>query len=170
MSSLSKSSKSVRGFVHRVNVKGKTRNERGIPKHTVSEIDVNEHGFDGDYNRYRETKKAGDSDMAVLIIPLETLEALRSEGWPVEPGDLGENITTSGIDYGAFNSDLVLRIGNEVQLQISKVCDPCTNLYKLNYVGTQKGPAFLRTLLGRRGWYARVIRPGRIRPGDPIVF
>lgn len=105
--------------------------------------------------------------MALLIVPRETLADLVREGWPVRPGDLGENITTEGIPYATFRPGLRFRAG-EVVFEVSKPCTPCDNLYLLPYVGPARGPEFLKVMLDRRGWYARVVREGRVRSGDRI--
>lgn len=101
-------------------------------------------------------------------MPLETINELNNEGWPIKPGDIGENITTNGIPYFQMSPGKTLRIGSEVVIQISRACDPCSNLYLLPYVGDKKGPSFLKVMLGRRGWYARVIQEGTVRKGDEI--
>jgi MOSC domain-containing protein YiiM len=141
--------------------------EHGLPKPSVSEAFVSRAGFEGDFNRYRHEEKNDDPAMALLIVPKETLGELSREGWPVRPGDLGENITTEGIAYGAFAPGRRFRAG-EVLFEVSKACTPCDNLYLLPYVGVSRGPEFLRVMLDRRGWYARVLREGRVRAGDPI--
>jgi len=53
-------------------------------------------------------------------------------------------------------------------LEVSKPCDPCTVLYTLPYVGLERGPAFLRTLQGRRGWFARVLHGGAVSLDTPV--
>jgi hypothetical protein len=35
-------------------------------------------------------------------------------------------------------------------------------------VGIERGPAFLRTLKGRRGWFARVVRGGAVHLETPV--
>ncbi|MCI4372448.1 MAG: MOSC domain-containing protein [Thermoplasmata archaeon] len=125
--------------------------------------------MEGDFNRYRREEKHDDPNMAILIVPLEVLSALNQDGWPVRPGDLGENVTTSGLPNDEFRPSRRVRIG-PVLLEVSKPCDPCDNLYQLSYVGKTRGPAFLRTTLGRRGWYCRVIEEGTIRTGDSARF
>ena len=57
-----------------------------------------------------------------------------------------------------------------VTLEISIICDPCSNLYTLPYVGAERGPAFIKTLMNRRGWYARVLTPGTIKSGDSVTI
>ncbi len=155
------------GVVHQIHRKPETRGERGLPKAPVPEVQVTPQGVEGDFNRYRHEERADDPDMAVLLLPLETIEQLGHEGWPVRPGDLGENITTEGLEYGAFAPGRRFRIGQTV-VEVSKACDPCDNLYELPYVGRGRGPEFLKTTLGRRGWYARVLTSGLVRTGDSI--
>lgn len=105
--------------------------------------------------------------MALLILPTETIEALNREGWPVRPGDLGENITTEGIPYSDLSPPHRFRIGGAVT-EVAKPCEPCDNLYLLPYVGATRGPEFLKVMLGRRGWFARVETEGIVRKGDPV--
>lgn len=101
-------------------------------------------------------------------MPIETIRELNSEGWPIKPGDLGENFTTRGIPYQAFGLGKVFAAGM-MRFQISKVCDPCDNLFLLPYVGASRGPGFLKVMLGRRGWYARVLEEGRVKTGDRLT-
>jgi MOSC domain-containing protein YiiM len=51
---------------------------------------------------------------------------------------------------------------------VTKPCDPCRILFSLPYVGTKRGPEFLRTMLGRRGWFAKVLQGGTVRAGAPV--
>ena len=156
------------GTVLELHRKAERPGERGIPKPSTPEVEILENGVGGDFNRYRHERKADDPTSAVLLIPMETIAALRQEGWPVAPGDLGENITTSGIPYAAFRPGTRVRAG-QAELEVTRPCDPCEYLYGLPYVGPGRGPSFVRTLLHRRGWYCRVRTPGRVRAGDPIV-
>lgn len=156
------------GYVHQINVKPKTPGQRGLPKLPVTEARVTSEGVGGDFNVYRSEKLPGDRDQALLLMPIEMIMALNAEGWTVESGHLGENITTQGIPYGEFAPGKTYTVGGEVVVQVSKACPPCRNLYDLPYVGREKGPAFLRTMVDRRGWYARVLREGAIRVGDLI--
>lgn len=155
------------GRVHRINVKPETPGEEGLPKRHVKAAMAYHRGLEGDFNRYRHEKEADDPTGALLVMPLETLRTLNREGWPVRPGDLGENLTTKGIPYESLAPGKTYGVG-QAEIRISRVCDPCTNLYLLPYVGEAKGPAFVKTMVGRRGWYATVVREGMIRKGDRI--
>jgi MOSC domain-containing protein YiiM len=129
---------------------------------------VNFAGLEGDYNVYRHDISRDDPAMAVLIVPKETIEELGREGWPVRPGDLGENVTSTGIPYTEFVPGRRFRVGGTL-LEISKPCTPCDNLFLLPYVGAERGPEFLKATLDRRGWYARVLEEGTVRTGDAIL-
>jgi MOSC domain-containing protein YiiM len=156
------------GRVVRVGAKGRVEGQRGLPKPAVPLASITAAGVAGDHNVWRSVKRPGDLDMAVLLMTAEALAAIRAEGWPVQPGDIGENLTTEGVPYEAFQPGTRWRAGTAL-LEVSKRCDPCTNLYMLPYVGPARGPAFLRALVGRRGWYLRVLAEGEVRPGDAIA-
>jgi len=156
------------GIVQQINVKPLTPGERGLPKRPVYSAFISHNGLLGDYNVYRQEELRGDPDSALLLFPIETIRELNSEGWPIKPGDLGENLTTKGIQYSDFALGKKFRM-NDVSLQISRACDPCANLFLLPYVGDSKGPAFLKLMLGRRGWYARVLAEGWVKQGDAIA-
>ncbi|HEV8195693.1 MAG TPA: MOSC domain-containing protein [Gemmatimonadales bacterium] len=155
------------GSVQRLSVKPKTPGQRGLPKRAVPRLRVTPAGAEGDYNHYRTTKVAGNPDLAILVLTREVIDALRSEGWPVEPGDLGENLTLDGVRESSLKPGSRIRIG-EVLLEVSEPCDPCTEVYVLPYVGQDKGPAFVRALVGRRGWFTRVLTEGEVLPGAPV--
>jgi MOSC domain-containing protein YiiM len=157
----------VQGRIVQLHLKPKQGRERGLPKRSVPELTMTADGVEGDFNRWRTEKANGDRDQAVLLIREETLADLRSEGWPVRAGELGENLTVAGLPAGVMAPGARLSLGSVI-LEVSKACDPCTVLYSLPYVGIERGPAFLRTLQGRRGWFARVIRGGTIRQSTPV--
>ena len=156
------------GRVFEIHRKPETSGEHGLPKPRVTEAFLSESGLAGDFNRYRHEQKHDDRDMAILVMPRETLHEIAQEGWPVQPGDIGENLTTEGIAYDQILPGRRFRVG-EAELEVSKACTPCDNLYLLPYVGPTRGPEFLKVMLGRRGWYARVVREGRVRSGDSIT-
>jgi len=153
--------------IFQINIKPDTPGEVGLPKMPIKSTIVTEWGLEGDYNRFRKKEKDNDRDMAVMIISTDILNALNNEGWPVKPGDLGENITLANIDYASMAPGQKYKIGS-IELEISIICNPCSNLYKLSYVGEEKGPQFIKTLMNRRGWYARVLKTGQISAGDTV--
>jgi MOSC domain-containing protein YiiM len=156
------------GRVHQLNRKSQVPGERGLPKRPIVEARFTTAGVEGDYNVYRHDVAEDDPNMAVLIVPMETLKDFNREGWPVRPGDLGENVTSVGVAYDDFGPGRRFRIG-EALVEVTKPCTPCDNLFGLPYVGAERGPEFLKVTLDRRGWYAKVLEEGRVRVGDPIA-
>ena len=144
-----------------INVKPNTANEHGIPKTSVISAILSKSGLEGDYNNYRTIKKSRNPDMAVLLFSIETIKELNKEGWPIKPGDLGENFTLTGIPHSYFSPNQQYQIGESL-IEISFECDPCQNLSVLSYVGNTKINKFIKTLMHRRGWYARVLKEGLI--------
>ena len=157
----------MRGRVVQLHLKPKEGRARGLPKRAVPQLSITPAGVQGDFNRWRTEEANGDPDQAVLVLSEEILTALRAEGWPVEAGHLGENLTLADLPPDAFQPGARLHVGGVV-LELSKPCDPCTVLFTLPYVGAERGPAFLRALKNRRGWFARVVHGGAVRPGMPV--
>ncbi|HEY3129110.1 MAG TPA: MOSC domain-containing protein [Acidobacteriota bacterium] len=159
----------MKGTIEQINVKSEKSGERGLPKFSVAASLVTSVGLQDDFNRWRHEKDHDNRDQAVLLIPREMIEQLNREGWPIRPGDLGENFLTAGMEYNAFAVGKRFRLGAAVEIEISKPCQPCNNLYLLPYVGQDKGPSFLGALRDRRGWFARVLKEGRVKVGDSIA-
>lgn len=157
----------MQGRIVQLHLKPREGRARGLPKRAVPQLTITPAGVDGDFNRWRTEEANGDPDQAVLLLSEEILTELRAEGWPVQPGQLGENVTLADLPPDALDPGALVQVG-EVLLEVSKPCDPCTVLYALPYVGVDRGPAFLRTLKGRRGWYARVLHGGTVRPDMPV--
>ena len=155
--------------VFQINVKPNTPGEAGLPKVAIDSAQISFSGVEGDYNRFRANKKNNDPDMAIMLISMDILKDLNNEGWPVNAGDLGENLTLVNIDYGKINPGQRYEIG-EAEIEISIICDPCSNLNVLPYVGKDKTSTFIKTLIKRRGWYARVIKEGIVSSGDSVLL
>ncbi len=155
------------GKILQISVKPSTTGEHGLPKMSVSSAEIHYGGVDGDYNNFRQEKKSGEHDMAVMLITRGILDDLNSEGWPVESGDLGENLTISDLSYISIEPEQKFRMGTAL-IQISFKCEPCTYLYSLPYIGDERGPEFIKTVKDRRGWYARVLEEGVVSAGDII--
>jgi MOSC domain-containing protein YiiM len=156
------------GHILQLNIKPQTPGEYGLPKTAVPELHITRAGADGDYNHHRATKLQGDPDQAILLVTQEVLTQLRTEGWPVRPGDLGENITLDLVPEAALQPGTKVELG-PVLLEVTKPCNPCTELHSLPYVGPERGPQFVRSMVSRRGWYARVLTPGVVRLDTPVA-
>ena len=162
----------MRGTVCELHIKaqnqeGEKKQGVGLPKIAVPSIYVNTQGVVGDYNHFRQRKKEGTPDRALLIYTTGKIMQLANHRWPFMPGHLGENITVEGIPYVAFQPESLWRMG-EATLQITIAATPCSKLKHLPYIGEENIKAFCKMLEGQRGWYARVLKEGEIKKGDSI--
>jgi MOSC domain-containing protein YiiM len=103
----------------------------------------------------------------VHLIGCELLEELRADGYPVRPGELGENVTTSGFDLLALPVGAVLRIG-ETFLGLTGLRNPCLQIERFQ-------PGLFKRVVDssgeghhRAGVMAVVLRGGRITVDDVI--
>jgi MOSC domain-containing protein YiiM len=106
----------------------------------------------------------------VHLIHTELHEELAQKGFKVAPGQMGENITTCGIDLLSLPKGTVLHIGS-VQLEITGLRNPCLQLD-----GIQNGlmQAVLEhdpdgKLIRKAGIMAVVRFGGEVQPNDKIM-
>jgi MOSC domain-containing protein YiiM len=106
----------------------------------------------------------------VHLIHAELFDELRGKGFAVRPGDLGENVTTSGIDLLALPTDTRLHIGATAVVAVTGLRNPCVQID-----GFQKGlmAATLDkdaggNLIRKAGIMSIVLADGDVRPGDAI--
>jgi MOSC domain-containing protein YiiM len=133
----------------------------GLPKRAIAEGELTRGGFAGD--SWAHPNIHGGPKQAVLLIANELIERLRGKGYPVYPGALGENLTTSGMDPDLWRAGQLYRVG-EAEIELTKLREPCNQL-------NVYGPPIKKEIPGAlAGYYARVVRPGRVFPGNPIVL
>src|SRR6185312_8078607 len=70
----------------------------------------------------------------VHLIHAELLDELRGKGFGVAPGDLGENVTTSGIDLLALPGGTRMYLGATAVVEVTGLPNPCVQID-----GFQKG-------------------------------
>jgi MOSC domain-containing protein YiiM len=108
---------------------------------------------------------------------MEGLEELKSAGFALYPGALGENVTTQGLDRRTVRLGQRYRLG-EVIVEITKMRRPCDQLNPYGE-GSIQAAVFDKDVKagitesprwGLAGFYASVIQTGTLRPGDPIVL
>jgi MOSC domain-containing protein YiiM len=106
----------------------------------------------------------------VHLIHEELHDELRASGFAVEPGVMGENVTTRGIDVLALPRGTRLRLGAEAVVEVTGLRNPCGQLN-----GIQQGLLAATvdrgadgSLIRRAGIMGVVLAGGDVRPGDPI--
>jgi MOSC domain-containing protein YiiM len=146
----------------------------GIPKLPIAEAVVTSEGIRGD--SWAHPQIHGGSNQALLLITSEGIAELAVQGFPLYYGALGENLTTSGLDRRRMRAGQRYRAG-EVFLELTKARGPCaaldvfgTGLQRAMYDAQVKAGDASTPRWGLSGFYARVLRPGVIRPHDIIAL
>jgi MOSC domain-containing protein YiiM len=107
----------------------------------------------------------------VHLIHAELCDAVGARGFAVGPGDLGENITTRGIDLLGLPRGAVLAIGADVRLEVTGLRNPCGQIDTFR-------PGLLAAVLDKRpdgsvvrkaGIMTIVRAGGLVHPGDAIA-
>ena len=109
----------------------------------------------------------GGPDQAVYAYAREDLDAwAETLGRPLSSGSFGENITTAGLDVTGALIGERWRIGDEVVLEVSAPRIPCDTF--AHWIAEQ---GWVKRFTERAvpGAYLRVVVPGEIRAGDPVV-
>ena len=106
----------------------------------------------------------------VHLMHTELFDELRAKGFVVRSGELGENVTTSGIDLLALPAGTRLHLGASAVVELTGLRDPCILIDRF-----QKGlmAATLDrdadgNLIRKAGVMGIVIAEGDVRPGDAI--
>ncbi|MET9231149.1 MOSC domain-containing protein [Lentzea sp. NPDC003310] len=106
----------------------------------------------------------------VHLIHAELFDELRGKGFAVAPGEIGENVTTRGIDLLALPTGTRLHLGAEAVVEVTGLRNPCVQIDAFSrgllkeVVG--KGPD--GELVRRAGIMSVVLVGGVVRPGDEI--
>ena len=106
----------------------------------------------------------------VHLMHAELFDEVGADGFEVQPGDLGENITTRGIDLLALPAGTLLRIGEEAVVEITGLRNPCVQIDRfrsglMKRLVHQDADGEVVRLAG----VMSVVRAGgAVRPGDAI--
>ena len=106
----------------------------------------------------------------VHLIHAELHDELRTAGFELEPGRMGENVTTRGIDLLGLPARTLLRLGDSAVVEVTGLRNPCTQLDGLQ-------PGLMTATIDRdesgelvrkAGVMGIVVASGEVRPGDAV--
>jgi len=106
----------------------------------------------------------------VHLIHSELFDELANKGFAVAAGELGENVTTQGIDLLSLPAGTRLHLGEKSVIEVTGLRNPCVQIDRF-----QKG--LMKAVLGKdeqgnvirkSGIMAIVLEGGEVRPGDVI--
>ncbi len=148
-------------------------------KRTVDAVTLVEgHGVDGDAHagatiQHRSRKRWRPQDpnpRQVHLLQAELLDLLRSKGFDVSPGDIGENVLTRNIDLLALPRGARVRLGADAVVEVTGLRNPCVQLDRFQdglreAVLRRSEDGELERLAGVMGV---VLAGGQVRPGDAV--
>ncbi len=129
---------------------------KGIKKTNVEEAQLlPDHGLEGDAH-------AGDWHRQVSLLDIQSIEKIRAAGVDVSPGDFAENLTTEGLRLWELPIGTRVKIGSEAEAEVTQIGKEC---HSKCAIFKQVGDC----VMPREGIFVKILIPGRIKPGDPII-
>ncbi|MCZ8369027.1 MAG: MOSC domain-containing protein [Porphyrobacter sp.] len=106
----------------------------------------------------------------VHLIHAELFDEVAAKGFTVSPADLGENITTQGIDLLALPRGTVLAVGESVRLEVTGLRNPCAQIeaFQPGLLSAVLDKAADGTLIRKSGIMTIVLAGGIVQAGDAI--
>lgn len=106
----------------------------------------------------------------VHLLHEELLAELLLVGLRVLPGQMGENITTRGIDLLSLSAGTRLQLGTEAIVEVTGLRNPCSQIeaFKSGLLAAVLGRAADGSIVRKTGIMGVVVRSGTVNQGDAI--
>jgi MOSC domain-containing protein YiiM len=106
----------------------------------------------------------------VHLIHAELHDELGAAGFTVVAGQMGENITTRGVDLLGLPAGTRLRLGDTAVVEVTGLRNPCAQLNQIEpgLMAATLGRDERGNLIRKAGVMSIVLTGGEVRPGDPV--
>ena len=106
----------------------------------------------------------------VHLVHAELFDELAAQGFTLAPGDIGENVTTRGIDLLGLSTGTKLHLGGQAVVEITGLRNPCAQLdhFRPGLMAAMLGRDADGGLIRKSGVMAIVLAGGLLNGGDPI--
>lgn len=106
----------------------------------------------------------------VHLIHAELHDELRAAGFTVLAGQMGENITTSGIDLLGLPTGTRLHVGETAVIEVTGLRNPCVQIdrFRRGLMKAVLDKDDAGNLIRKAGVMGIVLAGGDVRAGDPI--
>jgi len=106
----------------------------------------------------------------VHLMHVELFAELAAQGFTIAPGDMGENVSTRGLDLLGLPTGTVLRLGGDAEIEITGLRNPCVQLdrFRPGLMAATLVRDAAGGLVRKAGVMAVVRRGGVVRAGDGI--
>jgi MOSC domain-containing protein YiiM len=107
----------------------------------------------------------------IHLMHVELFDELRDQGFEVRPGQLGENITTAGIDLLGLPRGTRLTLGPQAVIEVTGLRNPCVQIdaFRPGLLRAVVQRAADGTIVRKAGIMAIVVKGGPVSPGDPVA-
>ena len=108
----------------------------------------------------------------VHLIHSELHEELKDAGFNVLPGQMGENITTRGINLLGLPTDTLLYLGDKAIVKVTGLRNPCAQLnnFQSGLMAAVLDKDEEGNIIRKAGIMSIVITGGKVKPGDTIAI
>lgn len=108
----------------------------------------------------------------VHLLHQELLGELAAKGLVVSPGQMGENITTRGLELLRLSVGTRLRIGSTAVVELTGLRNPCSQIesFKAGLLAAVLDKANDGSLIRKAGVMGVVVTGGLVHTGDEIVI
>ena len=108
----------------------------------------------------------------VHLIQAELFDEVKAKGFSVEPGQLGENITTRGVNLLALPTGTKLKIGSEAVVELKALRNPCFQIddFQKGLLKAVIDKDEAGNVIRKAGVMGIVLVGGEIRPSDSILI
>lgn len=98
------------------------------------------------------------------------LHAELLDGLGLDPGELGENVTTRGIDLLALSAGTHVHLGERAVVEVTGLRNPCVQIenHRKGLLAEVVGRDPAGEIVRRAGIMAVVLQGGHVRPGDVV--
>jgi MOSC domain-containing protein YiiM len=106
----------------------------------------------------------------VHLLHSELFDELRAAGFAIDPADLGENITTLGIDLLGLPRGTLLHVGQSTVLEVTGLRNPCRHIeqFRAGLLAAVLGKTTDGRVVRKTGIMTIAKAGGAVRPGDII--
>jgi MOSC domain-containing protein YiiM len=106
----------------------------------------------------------------VHLIHEELFDELAPKSFVVRPGEMGENVTTRGIDLLGLPAGARLHLGDSAVVQVTGLRNPCIQIdrFQKGLMAATLDKDADGNLIRKAGVMSIVLAEGDVRPGDPI--
>ena len=114
------------------------------------------HGLRGDSHAGLEPHRQ------ISLFAAEIVRELAAAGFSVSAGELSANLFTADIQLDSLAVGARLRVGEAV-IELSEARKPCRSITRIDH-------RLPKLLLGKCGWFGRIVTGGTVRAGDEIAL